>query len=253
MVTKVSGPVAAAPPTSQASASSAALARLLVLEEEERGALAGLLHDGPVQDLVATRYLADLAGLALRRRDGGTNIDLAGFEDRISALRAGAQDALAGTRRMLGSLTARCLDGTGLPGALAAAAAGAGESGLAVTLVAADPALEVLPPGTAVLAWRMVQAVLTDCAARGAAKADVAARCEGGELLLTLSTRCSPNLDSPAVAPWTARVGIFGGSTATGPTGLTVRLPAATPVADGRHPHATPDRAFLPADTEEAP
>jgi len=199
-----------------------ALDRLLVLEERERGALADRLHDGPLQDLVATRYLADLTVQAAARSATPATV-----AERLGAVRDAAQDALVGTRRLLGSLTARCADGTGLTQALAAlgtaggAAGGAagGGGGLAVEVQAADAG--TLPPGIAIVAYRLVQALLADTAERGATTAVVRARRTSEALEVSVAGSVAPDLDAPAVARWVVRIGMLGGTILTDPTGTT--------------------------------
>ncbi len=209
-----------------------ALDRLLVLEERERGALADRLHDGPLQDLVATRYLADLTVQAAARSATPATV-----AERLGAVRDAAQDALVGTRRLLGSLTARCADGTGLTQALAAlgtAGGGAGGAaggraggaagGLAVEVQAADAG--TLPPGIAIVAYRLVQALLADTAERGATTAVVRARRTSEALEVSVAGSVSPDLEAPAVARWVVRIGMLGGTILTDPTGTTTaRLP----------------------------
>lgn len=248
VATLTGAPARPAAAASAGAAAEAALARLLVLEEQERGALAGRLHDGPVQDLVATRYLVDLTLIALRR--GAVPAAAALLPDRVVALREGAQDALVGARRMLSSLTARCVDGRGLPAALAAVGEAAEAAGLAVHLTvtttdlgASEGDLDALPPATAVLAWRCVQALLMDVTERAAGSASVRVRLRGGTpsvLEVGVDASCEPDLRAPAVAPWIERVRLVGGTAGSSPTGVLLRLPLpvlpATPDASEESP-----------------
>lgn len=227
-----------------------ALDRLLVLEERERGALADRLHDGPLQDLVATRYLADLTVQAAARSATPATV-----AERLGAVRDAAQDALVGTRRLLGSLTARCADGTGLTQALAAlgtaaGAAGGGGGGLAVEVQAADAG--TLPPGIAIVAYRLVQALLADTAERGATTAVVRARRTSEALEVSVAGSVSPDLEAPAVARWVVRIGMLGGTILTDPTGTTT---ARLPMAAGAVPEplvGTPDPAHTTTMRPEA-
>lgn len=206
------------------------LARLMVLEEEERGALAARLHDGPVQDLLATRYLLDLTGLALRRSGTvGGGGDTSALLARVGVMREGAQDALAGSRAMLGALTARCTDGSGLPAALQAAAEAVAAAGLSVTVHSA-PSLERLPAATAVLAWRWAQAVLADAAERRTPTATLTASLvEGGptavSVQVVIEAPCEPDLSAPAVVRWLERVRLAGGAASTTATGASITVP----------------------------
>jgi len=232
-----------------------ALDRLLVLEERERGALADRLHDGPLQDLVATRYLADLTVQAAARSATPATV-----AERLGAVRDAAQDALVGTRRLLGSLTARCADGTGLTQALAAlgtaaagaagGAAGGGGGGLAVEVQAADAG--TLPPGIAIVAYRLVQALLADTAERGATTAVVRARRTSEALEVSVAGSVAPDLEAAAVARWVVRIGMLGGTILTDPTGTTT---ARLPMAAGAVPEplvGTPDPAHTTTMRPEA-
>ncbi len=226
-----------------------ALDRLLVLEERERGALADRLHDGPLQDLVATRYLADLTVQAAAR-----SATPASVAERLGAVRDAAQDALVGTRRLLGSLTARCADGTGLTQALAAlgtaAGAAGGGGGLAVEVQAADAG--TLPPGIAIVAYRLVQALLADTAERGATTAVVRARRTSEALEVSVAGSVAPDLEAAAVARWVVRIGMLGGTILTDPTGTTT---ARLPMAAGAVPEplvGTPDPAHTTTMRPEA-
>lgn len=227
-----------------------ALDRLLVLEERERGALADRLHDGPLQDLVATRYLADLTVQAAAHSATPATV-----AERLGAVRDAAQDALVGTRRLLGSLTARCADGTGLTQALAAlgtaaGAAGGGGGGLAVEVQAADAG--TLPPGIAIVAYRLVQALLADTAERGATTAVVRARRTSEALEVSVAGSVAPDLEAAAVARWVVRIGMLGGTILTDPTGTTT---ARLPMAAGAVPEplvGTPDPAHTTTMRPEA-
>lgn len=229
-----------------------ALDRLLVLEERERGALADRLHDGPLQDLVATRYLADLTVQAAARSATPATV-----AERLGAVRDAAQDALVGTRRLLGSLTARCADGTGLTQALAAlgtaggaGGGGGGGGGLAVEVQAADAG--TLPPGIAIVAYRLVQALLADTAERGATTAVVRARRTSEALEVSVAGSVAPDLEAPAVARWVVRIGMLGGSILTDPTGTTT---ARLPMPAGAVPEplvGTPDPAHTTTMRPEA-
>lgn len=225
-----------------------ALTHLLVLEERERGALAGALHDGPIQDLVATRYLADLAAVALRRQAGSEVIDLADPLSRAVAVRDASQEALVAARRVLSSLTARCLDGTGLPDALTAAAAAAGQIGLTVALVVQTEQIDALPPAVAVVAWRLTQALLADLAGRGATVATVEAHRVGDVLRISVTAPLSSGLGAPAVARWVDRAALFGGSIDSEPTGISVLLPL---IPDSPLPPTHPSPSNVPLGTEE--
>ena len=236
-----------------------ALDRLLVLEEQDRGALADRLHDGPLQDLVAARYLADLTLHALRALPP---VDaLPAVTARATAVRDADQDALVATRRLLGSLTARCTDGRGLPAALTAVAGSVASAGLTADVVAGPDSgeLDALRPGTAVVAHRLAQALLVDAAARGATTATVRAErvppsYDGAPAVLrvVVTGTVTPDLEEPGVARWVARAGLLGGHVATGPAGTTVHLPLHRPGPPATAPptaHPVAPAAQFPEDT----
>ena len=231
-----------------------AVTRLIVLEELERGDLASRLHDGPAQDLIATRYLLDLA-VAASARSGAGGAGGAVIE-QLAGARTSAHDGLTAVRRMLGSLTARCCDGTGLAVALQVAAEQSGADGVAAA-VDADPddgQLDGLPPACAIVAWRLAQVVLA-AAPRPAPPSDrpsvappgplvpvVRARAGDGVLRLDLVVPVAVDPLAPTVARWLERVTLVGGTSTVGPAGITAILPApAVPSArQPSHPVESP-------------
>jgi signal transduction histidine kinase len=80
-------------------------ARFIEATEREHDELAGQLHDGPLQSLVAARYVTDMAGLAVQ--DGS-------FDEA----REGVQAGLVHARRALWQLRPHAADGNDLAGAL---------------------------------------------------------------------------------------------------------------------------------------
>ena len=109
--------------------------------EAERDLLAGLLHDGPVQELLAARYAVELAA-----RTG----DASGVQECL-------QNALTGLRRSMWLLRSR--GGDGLDEALRALCGRLQELGLAPLRLRLDPAAGRLEPVAATTAYRLVQAV----------------------------------------------------------------------------------------------
>jgi hypothetical protein len=117
------------------------VAGLLADVEAERSALADALHDGPVQELVAARYVADAAVRA--GADPG--------------VREALQAALVGLRRTMWQLRPRGADG--LADALDRLSAQLVERGAPALRLRVDPAADVLPPTTCMAVYRLVQAV----------------------------------------------------------------------------------------------
>ena len=132
-------------------------------DERDRADLAGHLHDGLVQSLIAARYLLDLAVKA--RPDGA--------QPWLATLRESLQEALADGRGLMTSLQPRTRHERGLRLALDELCAG---SRFPVTLVAAPEHPEVTPqlsPVVAAAAYRFAQAAVADLQARGATAAEV--------------------------------------------------------------------------------
>jgi signal transduction histidine kinase len=187
----------------------AAATTLLVLEEQDRNAVAASLHDGPVQGIVAMRFLADLASTALDRGD------LVAVADRLAELRAAAQEAQAETRRTMRALHGRCLDGEGLAEALESHAVASHAGGGPLTVVRLDYTGAV-PVVVAITLHRVAQAALSEAHHRGALAAAIEVVAADGGLRLTVTDhgrRPDPTLSpsSSALARWSARVPLLGG------------------------------------------
>lgn len=129
-----------------AEAAPADQASLLQHLEDDRTLLADALHDGPMQDLVAARFTADLA-----TRTGDA-----------TAVREAVQEALVALRRRVWQLRPRGHDG--LAAALDALSASLVESGGAALVLDLDAGADVLGPVPARVAYRVVQAVATGTA-----------------------------------------------------------------------------------------
>ena len=150
-------------------------ARFIDASERERAELAGQLHDGPLQSLVAARYVTDIAGMALR--DGS-----------LDEARQGVQAGLVHARRALWQLRPHASDGRDLAGALDSLAGQLADYiGLRV-VVTADGVPAVLPPAVASAAFRVAQEML--CAAvrdRAATRALVSVEIDGDTLVLVVT------------------------------------------------------------------
>jgi len=235
-------------------------ARLLLLEEQDAGAVAGELHDGVIQGLVATRYLVDLMVAGLRRADRAPALaDLLG-------LQAAAQEALRSGRVVLSQVQSRCSDGRGLPGAIEAVAAAARRAGLSV-----DLAIATLPDRlesvTCLVAHRLTRAATADALARGAG----AVRLRVGTTDTGLEVDADDDGSVPVAVPsstptgaaldrWRERAALVGGhvDVAVAATGLRVRvwLPDAELAAvaqSGRAPTATAGRPVTARPTTAPP
>lgn len=138
---------------------------LLEAAESERGELADALHDGPVQDLLAARYAADLA-----ERTGD-----------VPALRNALQQTLVGLRRSLWHIRPR--GGPDLPAALEQLGRRLAEAGKPPLLLRTEPGAQALTGPGATTAYRLVQALGL---ARGAGQPplEVTLRVQSGQLLL---------------------------------------------------------------------
>ncbi len=186
-----------------------AAAQLLQVEELERHSVAGLLHDGPVQGVVAMRFLADLAASALRRGD------LEAAAERLAELTVAAREAQADARRTMRGLHGRCLDGLGLAEAIEAHAVAVHADGGPLTRVDVDwPS--PLAPVVAITLHRVAQAALADAQSRAATSATVTVDAVDAGISLTVvddgrdpdPTRTE---DSSGLARWAARVPLLGG------------------------------------------
>ncbi|MEO6714919.1 MAG: histidine kinase, partial [Mycobacteriales bacterium] len=150
-------------------------ARIIDATERERAELAGQLHDGPLQSLVAARYVTDMAGMALR--DGS-------FDEA----REGVQAGLVNARRALWQLRPHAVDGQDLAGALTSLGRQLGDYlGLRVE-VHCDGVPAILPPAAASAAFRVAQEML--CAAvrdRAATRATVTAEIDADTLVIIVT------------------------------------------------------------------
>jgi signal transduction histidine kinase len=221
-----------APVMAQGTAEGAA--ELVMLEELEHDALGERLHDGPVQDLLAVRYLTDIASSALVRGDLGV------VGARLEELRGAAQQAQSETAQAMRALRARCVDGLGLVEAIEGHAATTHSAGGPSTVV--QGSIDVaLRPVVAVAMHRVAQAALWEARRRGASHARIALELTPGVLRLVMTddgplADPEPSVATSTLARWGRRVGRLGGclqlSTVSGHQQVSCSLPT-DPVALG--------------------
>lgn len=221
---------------------------LLQAAEQERGELADVLHDGPVQDLVVARYAVESA---LRMRNGGVRDGVAGdgaigyvVAGNLSAGEGAAvaesvQAALVGLRRALWYLRPRGADG--LAAALAGLSTRLVEAGRRPLLVQLLPGGDDLRGSRAVAAYRLVQAVVLPEPLPDARSVSVSVTLRGdsGRVLLSI--------DGPATLPeperWQRRVRALGGDLTCTPGRLHLSLPAGPDLGSRSRPLLTPKAA----------
>jgi signal transduction histidine kinase len=192
--------------------------------ERDRAELAGALHDGALQSLVAARYVADIAGIAVH--DGS-----------LDDARRGVQDGLVDARRALWQIRPHAADGQDLAGALDALGRQLAESiGLRVELMV-DGLPLTLRPVVASSAFRLVQEMLrTSVRDRAATSATVTADVAGEMLVVTVTDDGVGQLVEvpPGLARWREWVTLLGGDVRLrGKRGGGAYLRARVPMTDG--------------------
>jgi signal transduction histidine kinase len=200
------------------------VARFIEGAERDRAELAGALHDGALQSLVAARYVADIAGIAVH--DGS-----------LDEARRGVQDGLVDARRALWQLRPHAADGQDLAGALYALGRQLGESiGLRVEFMV-DGLPLTLRPVVASSAFRLVQEMLrTSVRDRAATVAVVTADVAGDMLVVTVTDDGVGQLVEvpPGLARWREWVTLLGGDVRLrGKRGGGAYLRARVPMTDG--------------------
>lgn len=176
-------------------------ARFIEANESEHEELAGQLHDGALQSLVAARYVTDMAGMAVR--DGS-------FDEA----RQGVQDGLVNARRALWQLRPHAADGQDLPGALNSLGRQLADYiGLRVEVECTEvPA--VLPPAVGSAAFRLAQEMLRAAVRDRAATRATVSLAVDGELLVMVVTDDGVGqvVEVPAgLARWREWVSLLGG------------------------------------------
>jgi signal transduction histidine kinase len=200
------------------------VAHFIDATERERAELAGQLHDGPLQSLVAARYVTDMAGMALR---DGT------FDEARRGVQAGLVDA----RRALWQLRPHAADGADLAGALASLGEKLGEAtGLRVSLDASALPAQT-PPSVASAVFRLVQEMLSaSVRERAATKATVSAEVDGDMLVVTVTDDGVGQVVEvpPGLARWREWVSLLGGEVRLrGKRGGGAWMRARLPMTDG--------------------
>jgi hypothetical protein len=203
------------------------------LDEQDRKQLAGDLHDGLVQSLVAARYLLDLAVSTCP--DGPL--------PWLEAVRESIQAALTDGRGLLNAVQPRVRAGRGLRVALEDLCAAAS---IPVELhPAAQPETtpgsgEPAPVATAA-GYRFVQAAFCDLIARGAEAIEVRLSCGASGLSIDVSAigdrPAWPDEPGEGIRRWVTRVELMGGTVLLQSASAHLRFGA----ADGEH-------ASLPGD-----
>ena len=134
------------------------LERTVDASDAERRRIAGTLHDGPVQDLVASAFAA--AGTAERARTAG-DVDSA---DRLDQLAGSLRSNIRVLRSLLVDIYPPTLAGSGLPAALADLAEAARQRGVTVGLHTETDIEPGLTDGEERLAHRVAQECLRNAA-----------------------------------------------------------------------------------------
>lgn len=181
-------------------------AALLTDAETDRATLADALHDGPVQELVAARWVADAA---LHTGD-------------VLAVRDAVQTALVALRRTLSHLRPRGEDG--LVDALEVLSGRLVEGGGEPLHLRLDPTADVLPPAAAVAVYRLVQSVATDLVGVvtvGLHRQDA----PGGQHVVVVTVDGGTAL--PDAGRWRRTAAALGGDLLVGRGRLRLTLPAA--------------------------
>ena len=178
-------------------------------EERDRADLAGHLHDGLVQSLIAARYLLDLT--AASQPEGAQPSCLAALGDSL-------REALADGRGLLSSLQPRTRHGRGLRMALEEFSSG---SRIPIVLHPSDAdadadAAPQLTPVVAAAAYRFAQSAVADLRVRGADAAEVWLGFGPGGLSLDVraggDSRLRPDPVGLPLQRWAARLDLLGGS-----------------------------------------
>ena len=191
------------------------------LDELDRSELAGELHDGLVQSLVAARYLLDLAASTW---PGGP-------QPWLEAVRESLQAALADGRGLLTAVQPRTRHGRGLRVALEELCAA---SQIPVELQAIDAAADAAPlltPMVAAVSYRFVQGALNDLRIRGGEAAEIRLAYGPGGLQLDVTAigdkPAWPDEPGGTMQRWATRVELLGGTVLLQPASAHLRFDSA--------------------------
>jgi signal transduction histidine kinase len=203
------------------------------LEENDRADLAGELHDGLVQSLVAARYLLDLA----------TTTWPDGPLPWLEAVRESLQAALADGRGLLSSVQSRTRSGRGLRVALEELCEGTRIPVQLQTAEAVQDGFLQIPRARCAVAYRFVQAGLADLISRGADAAEVRAAFGPGGLSIDVVAigdhPAWPDEPGQAMRRWGTRIELLGATALLQPGSAHLRFgPADEDPALARDAHA---------------
>lgn len=181
---------------------------LLAAADLEADALADRLHDGALQALVVARYATDAA--------------VRGGDPALA--RDAVQEALVALRRTVWLLRPR--GGDGLCEALAELSKRLTAAGAApLDLDLDEDAAARLAPAARALAYRFVQAAVTDAAAAGSYAVRLVRDGSGAALSVAGGALSEPD-------GWSARAAAFRGSVETPADGVSLRLPLSSALHD---------------------
>ncbi len=190
----------------------------LALDEADRADVAGELHDGLVQSLVAARYLLDLAATTW---PGGPMPWLEAVRESLAA-------ALVDGRTLLSTVQPRTRNGRGLRVALEDLCAG---YRVPVSIQVAEAAPDAFTPPTPVMnaaGYRFVQAALADLVHRGADAAEVRFACGPGGMSIDVCAvgdrPAWPDDPGESIQRWATRIEFLGGTVLLQPAAAYLRF-----------------------------
>ena len=160
--------------------------------EEDYAEIAGTLHDGPIQTLLAARFAAQLV-----TRNG---------DDDLGEVSALVSDALRELRRVMWELRPRTGQGLGAALEQLAAHDAAGPAPRLFDVTVDRAAAARLSPAAAAIAYRLTQTIL-----RGAASALRVTVRPGGTLTAVTLQISGADADIPDVDRWQRRAALAGG------------------------------------------
>jgi signal transduction histidine kinase len=190
----------------------------LELDEADRADVAGELHDGLVQSLVAARYLLDLASTTWP--DGPM--------PWLEAVREGLSAALTDGRALLNGVQPRTRKGRSIQVALEELC---GSYRIPVQLEVADVVAEPFAPPTPVVnaaAYRFVQTALADLVARGGDAAELRLSVGPGGVSIDVCAvgdrPAWPDEPGEAMRRWATRIELLGGTALLQPASAHLRF-----------------------------